>query len=134
MLKRIRKHYHTTFGGEVPKAMDVAIGRVVAVVSDTAGSTRRERETQGYDSQGTEYGGHQFDETALRATEVNYGPENQYVDTVHSGNAVMSINDFDDATLCENFPNTGCVFRWVSYEFCGLLQFYLVIFQLHTHR
>lgn len=52
MLKRIRKHYHTSFGGEVPKAMDVAIGRVVAVVSDTASTTRRDAKRKGMTPKG----------------------------------------------------------------------------------
>jgi hypothetical protein len=104
MLKRIRQHYHTSFGGEVPKAMDVAVGRVAAVVSDTNGITRPGREMDGYVSQGLDYEDPP-DEPTLPAIGVRCDTEAQYVETVPGGNdTVTDMNNFEDATLHDNFP------------------------------
>lgn len=95
MLKRIRQHYHMSFGGEIPEAMNVAVARVAAIVSDTTDSA-------GYASQGINYSDSSLSGN-LPTIGIHDGTENQYVRRFPGGNELMDMNDFDHATLDENF-------------------------------
>lgn len=105
MLKRIRQHYHASFGGEVSKAMDVAVARVADATSspndinsDSIGSKEMEQQPAArqdplYASEGREY------EPLSEVTTVPMAGM-EYNSDDH---AVSDIQDLDDSTPYAGF-------------------------------